>query len=364
MDFPLESSALVRFMKLIDIPEFNQLLTKNNIKLAGEEIEYGKGGNFLRDAIAKQKNMLRFENETDCLIDDSSFVTFLQWLRGDDIRAEVEFSVREDLFNRALERFDEEHKEPGKGVVSSGAWRCQYVKDRLEIQNVKILSFSGVGLRSFVAIVMYEGTRKAMRITRTQPSEEEKKIQERLGQLGIAPKVIERTEVNGLYFEIMDEIVTTLADFINNITLNQDIASEITEQIRNVLGQLEAAGVTHGDAHLNNWGLTKEGKLLIFDFDNSSERFSIPTFDFAIVYNALDPVKFDPKNTKWLSKMRDFLFPDLDEMWIDKDSNFNDIEQHVVYVLWVQYIKDPSPEKLAQFKLDVPQLVDKEDKKQ
>lgn len=357
MDFPLELSGLARFMNLSSKPEFKQLLQVVNIKFAKDvehsDVVLAKSG-FLREAVAAKKVILQFENLKDCMISDPQLVKFVKWLNDQE-----EDDPKEDKakFVRAYHQWYAEHEEEDET-----SWKCQYVFDRLGIPNAIFLSISGIGNYSLVAIIKRDNKRQAMRITKQAPSEEEMQIQELLAANGLAPEIVGREIVNNLNVEIMQAVVMTLQKFIETTELTDGIIYELTDNFQATLNQLDELGVMHGDAHFKNWGLTAEGKLLIFDFDNSSRRFRIPTFDLATVYNALDDDFFVPKTHRWVEKMRARLLPHLDTMWRNEDKTFNAVKFSSVRFKWVRFMKFQSDDSFQALQEEVPELEDRQTK--
>jgi len=357
MDFPLESSGLARFMKLAVKSDFAQLLKTVNIKLA-EGVEHSeivptKSG-FVRKAVVAQKDILQFENLKDCIIQDIELVKFVKWLRDQSLRdADNDEEENKQIIAEAYKRWSSDHENKED---DTGAWKCQFVFDRLGIADTIFLSISGIGNFSIVAIVVRGGERRAMRITKQPPSEEEQQIQELLASEGLAPKIVQRGIANNLNVEIMQEVVITLQKFIEITELTKGIVDEITDNILRILNELDQLGVTHGDAHLDNWGLTAEGKLLIFDFDSSSRKYRIPTFDLAIVYNGLDDRYFYEEKHPWIKRMRDRLRPHLDKIWIDKNGDFDGVTCIMVRFAWVQYAKLPTDDSFAALREQAPKL--------
>jgi hypothetical protein len=361
MDFPLESSGLARFMKLAVKSDFAQLLKTVNIKLA-EGVEHSeivptKSG-FLRKAVAAQKDILQFENLKDCIIQDIELVKFVKWLRDQSLRdADNDEDENKQIIAEAQERWSSDHE--GK-EDNTGAWKCQFVFDRFGIGDIIILSISGIGNFSFVAIVVRNGRRQAMRITKQPPSEEEQQIQVLLADAGLAPNIVERGTTDSFNVEFMQEVVTTLQKFIETTELTNDIVDEITDNILRILNELDELGVMHGDTHFSNWGLTAEGKLLIFDFDSSSRQYRIPSFDLAIVYNSLDDDYFEPQKHRWLRRMRDRLFMHLNKIWIKENGEFDAPKCIYVRFKWVAFRKFPSTDSFEALHEEVPELEERQ----
>lgn len=378
MNFYLESNGLARFMKLRFEHEFTQLLEKADIKLTEsvghegehegghkskhekieeikeiEEIEEPGGDQTLQQVIANLADDINYRNTKDCTVSDENLITFIEWFT----RVNYEFSLdRKTQVQRALDKAYEEWLSKNSQNDSVG-WRCKYIQDCLDIADITVLSLSGIGAYSIVAIVLYDGKRQAMRVTRRSYNtpDEEYAIQTLLADANIAPKIIKRITTDEYNVEIMQEVVTTLRQFLQRIQLNEKLGKELGDSIFEILTKLAKVGVIHGDGHLQNWGLTAEGKLLIFDFDNSSRRLALPTFDIAILYGALVPESY-PFNRNWVIEMRRVLFKNLDGMWKTKSGDFNDDYVQDVRELWSKLMKDPSPGHFQELKSKAPKL--------
>jgi hypothetical protein len=100
----------------------------------------------------------------------------------------------------------------------------------------------------------------------------------------------------------------------------------------------------HGDLHLDNVGITVEGSILIFDFDQSSSHIMMPGFDLAVLYDMLDPDAHDDRNEKFLKALRRLLIKHVHDNWRVKNrKNFNEEKLDHARQLWANYMLYTTP---------------------
>jgi len=317
----------------------------------------------------------------ECSMDQTMFFKFVEWIKPKEhafLKVEEQAKRKVEEHNSKLKPPPSDSEEESEGetaepigdaltrmdwLYSNGwtgdpAWMCDYVTRKLNVQGVKVLSLIGVGMRSFVAMVMHKGEKRAMRVTHLSEvvSPEEARIQTALSANGLAPRVVHREKTNEFNVEIMDAVVTTFDGFLNLVTLDERVAADVARVFLHIVGKLQALHVMHGDLHLDNVGITVEGSILIFDFDQSSSRVVMPGFDLAVLYDTLDPDAHDDRNEKFLKALRRLLAKHLNDTWLIKQKSkrkiFNEEKLDHARQLWANYMLYTTPvnfQKLQDF---------------
>ena len=315
----------------------------------------------------------------ECSMDQTMFFKFVDWIKPKEhkflkVEEQAKRKVEEhkapppsDSEEDSEEESEGETAEPigdaltrmdwlySNGWTGDPAWMCDYVTRKLNVRNVKVLSLIGVGMRSFVAMVMHKNEKRAMRVTHLTEvaSPEEARIQTVLSANGLAPRVVHREKTAEFNVEIMDAVVTTFNGFLNLVTLDERVAADVARVFLHIVGKLQALHVMHGDLHLDNVGITVEGSILIFDFDQSSSRIMMPGFDLAVLYDMLDPDAHDDRNEKFLKALRRLLIKHVHNNWLVKNrKNFNEEKLDHARQLWANYMLYTTPknfQKLQDF---------------
>lgn len=339
----------------------------------------------LRSSMWSQAAMTLHSAWRECSMDQVMFFKFVQWVKPPEV-LKLEEQVRRKLqpaqsvpkrpqkqtptssdSESDSESESESETEEAKGeaearmdwLISNGwdyspKWMCNFATQKLGVNGVEVLSFVGVGMRSFVAMVLHKGEKRAMRVTHleTNASAEEARIQVALSANGLAPRVLHREKTDRFNIEIMDAVVTTLGGFLELVTLDKRVAGELGNVLLHILSKLDALKIMHGDFHLDNIGITVEGAVLIFDFDQSSSRFSMPGFDLAVLYDVLDPDVHDDRNKQFLTALRRLLFKHLHKNWVKNKKVFNEAKVDHTRQLWANFTNAPTLErrrKLEEF---------------
>jgi len=230
------------------------------------------------------------------------------------------------------------------GWTGDPKWMCDFVGQKLEVPSVTVLGLIGVGLRSFVAMVLHKGSKRAMRVTHasTHASSEERAIQELLSSKGIAPRIVHRESTGKFNIEIMEAVVATLDQFITTVHLDAGVAKEMSQILLHILANLRKVNVMHGDLHINNIGVTADGTILVFDFDQSTVKYWLPGFDLATLYAALHPDGFDI-NKQFLVALRNELLPHIDKRWLSSRQFDEDKIDHARQ-LWKNFVTKSTAE--------------------
>jgi tRNA A-37 threonylcarbamoyl transferase component Bud32 len=130
---------------------------------------------------------------------------------------------------------------------------------------------------------------------------EEALFQYRASQYNLAPKVRQVWQCNKGIIIIMDALSTTAGDILKHLEYNQtskynisninsiedyleyrpisipdseeqkNIKIDIVNKMINIINKLHKIGISHGDAHLDNFMFDKEGKIYFIDFGFSEE---------------------------------------------------------------------------------------------
>jgi len=328
----------------------------------------------LRSSMWSQAAMTLHSAWRECSMDQVMFFKFVQWVKPPEVlRLEEQVRRKLQLKQKQKQKQEQEQSVPSsdsesdseseseteeaKGEaearldwrISNGwdyspKWMCNFATQKLGVNGVEVLSFVGVGMRSFVAMVLHKGEKRAMRVTHleTNASAEEARIQVALSANDLAPRVLHREKTDRFNIEIMDAVVTTLGGFLELVTLDKRVAGELANVLLHILSKLDALKIMHGDFHLDNIGITVEGTVLIFDFDQSSSRFSMPGFDLAVLYDVLDPDVHDDRNKQFLTALRRLLFKHLDKNWLKNKKIFNEAKVDHTRQLWANFTNDPT----------------------
>lgn len=296
-------------------------------------------------------NFIRwFDNPTDIQPDYNELYDDVEWAKQQVASAKEDKKKDAELFLKQAEKkvkeFERKEAEMRKSFIGldkkkalEPEWFCKFVTDKMKLKT-PVRALLGVGLNSFVAIVMDKGEKRALRATHadTEVSADERRIQEILGKEGLSPKILAREEHGRFRFEIMELIVTTFEGLLQSTKLNGEIAKEVAQAILYIVGELKRLKIVHGDLHRFNLGLTAAGKILIYDFDLSSEKYDFPGFDLAIFYSQLVPSWYK-MNEGFVRAVRKELRPHVDPMWFDKEGKFNEEFLSSVRYNWANFLR-------------------------
>jgi len=202
------------------------------------------------------------------------------------------------------------------GWDGEAGWMCEFIGDKIGAKDATILEVAGIGKRSFVAIVLFKGKKQALRaIEKSETvSPDEHKVARLLSKKSLAPRIVHQQTTSNYNIEIMDAVVTTLFKFITTVRLDKAAAKNVAKILLFYLGELQKLGVMHGDLHFGNIGLTADGSVLLFDFDQSSTHIFIPGFDCAVVLQSLILASSE-NNAEFFEEIISIILDALDDRW-------------------------------------------------
>lgn len=283
---------------------------------------------------------------------DHKIIDLERWVERTQgkVKAEFELQLEEEKAKvrevelKFAQRRRDFIKSHTKGKAIDAEWFCSFVTTKMQLK-APVRALLGVGVRSFVAIVVHKGHKRALRVTHASEgtSDDERHIQNLLGNKGLAPRVLGRKQNEQFRYEIMELMVSTFDHFVKGTKVDALFATEVARAVLFIMGQLKALKVVHGDLHPGNIGLTASGKLLIYDFDLSSSKYSFPGFDLAIFYGYFVEGSYD-FNEEFIVALEKQLRPFVHKMWFDKEGVFKGDFMWSVRQKWANVVRYPTKE--------------------
>jgi predicted Ser/Thr protein kinase len=320
----------------------------------------------------------------DCYISQNDFFRFVTWIHPDQFTGLILKKSRNDKeeddddedqkFTLNCESFLEVDA-PGPSEKSlrkmelarfawlkahgwdqTHTWFCRYIQRNIGMPaDTKVVSYLGNGINSVVlgVDVGSPATRQALKVTRagTFQSPMETKVHKLLASKGLAPRLFREVRLARKFtLQYLEAITVTAGQALAKKAKgsSKEHALRWSAQISHLLVQMEAMGVTHGDLHLDNIGVTPKRRLVLIDFDRSSTKNFSRGFDLAVVLDALQPKRMhrDSRcvNTTLLKTICQELLPKLPKAWHANSKGYPDLAKlRLFQSAWVRVLDEKEP---------------------